>query len=176
MDEKKIVWYKNWLDVIFNLSIALTPLCINGDNSIQYPYFPIVMFMLTVSGVSLYALKRESKYNLKVNTLFLFLKPFLLGVVIQIITTHAFDLKTTIENFLNICVIVVLYMWCERPFFSLYKIIGKWAIFDFIIMAITLLITVEAHLHWLIQVVLSLSSFIIAVKLTWKYKLKNKNL
>lgn len=163
----KKLWAKNVLDLIFYACIALIPSFTNANNTVKYPYFPIDMFILSVIGVALYILKNQSGKELKVNTFFLFLKPMILSIILSLVTHKNFDLKSILMTFFDTIVIIPMYLLCKNPFIELYDRIGKWAIFDFVIMAFTLLLTVLSHANILLSIIIPIVVFMAVVTATW---------
>ena len=150
----------NLLKLIYNISAVLTPIYVNTDYTVRYPYFPILMFLLTTSSISLYLRANLSKEELKVDTFFLFLNPFLIGITCNLFKNQPFNLKLITMNAMNSGLILALYLFFRKPFLELYEIIGKWAIIAYIMMFISILVTTLTQMNMFVGILIALIIFV----------------
>lgn len=164
MTLKAKTWLKNSLDLIFTLSML-------GASQIETKnvWFPVCMFIAVLSGVSLFAIKKESNEEIKINTFFLFFKPVVISIFSMLLFKKAFD-KNSLMTALNTIPILGMYLLVRNPFFTLYNRIGNWAIIDNVVPLIVLLILTLVHINIIFQVILTFISWIILVNLTWNLK------
>jgi hypothetical protein len=166
----RAVW-KKIIEIVLDVSIVCAGITYHGQAT---PLFVMLMFFAMISGVTLYVLKNESKKDMKINTLFLFLKPFIIGEICTFFG-KPFDLVIAVGNFLNLALIVCAYLLFRNPFQILYKRIGVWAVIDNIIPAILLAVLAILHINQVIAGLLTLLSWMIMIRITWNFKRKDTN-
>ncbi|MET3212150.1 UNVERIFIED_CONTAM: hypothetical protein ABIC26_005166 [Paenibacillus sp. PvR008] len=163
------VLLKKMMELLLNISVVSAGWLNDGKS----PYYVILMFFAITSGITLYALKKESTKEIKINTFFMFLQPFLIGLVGGFFFGKPFNMEFIIVNFLTIVLIVVMYLIFRNPYQILYDRIGWLVIIDNLIPAVLMMFLTLFHVNMIAQVLVTFLCWMFLVRVTWKFKRKS---
>lgn len=173
--ELKELKLKKILEYILFICSASIGIFINKDHSIQFPGYPITMFIWITAGIFLYTIKDQSDEEIKIDKIFLFFQ-LVATVIINVITSYnshnPVDFVNIFAIFITSLLLISMYKKFKEPYLELYNHIGKWAIIDFLVGDVVLLVMVLLHYNFVITVVTSLLAWMLMVMITWS--LKNK--